>query len=201
MCGQRLGWELGHSSGMVIFPLWASIPGSAMEITTLAHNSGASERGFVKGHDTAWGWQDYRVTGSQLRLRDPLYWSVILSELFIVKLHIISPKRQISISSHTDGKDPVRGPCCARCERCWKLPCTRNVSVVCSQHLPYASRVVGRQCGPWSWTGSVQYLPRARWGETWLGRSFCVPAGLKNLMVQNHGLCCCRSEPLPGLPL
>lgn len=169
MCGQQLGWELGHSSGMVIFPLWASIPGSAMEITALAHNSGASERGFVKGHDTAWGWQDYRVTGSQLRLRDPLYWSVILSELFIFKLHVISPKRQISISSHADGKDPVRGPCCARCERCWKLPCTRSVSVVCSQRqgarLPaFTSRVLSERCpGNCPVWGLPSLLPRAEW--------------------------------------
>lgn len=73
MCGQQLGWQMGHCSAMVIFPLWASIPSSAMEITTLAHIGGASEGGFVKGYDTAWGWKDYRVTGSQLRLQESLY--------------------------------------------------------------------------------------------------------------------------------
>ena len=31
MCAQQLGWELGRCSAMVIFPLWASIPSSAME--------------------------------------------------------------------------------------------------------------------------------------------------------------------------
>lgn len=33
MCLQQLGWALGHCSSMFVFPLWASIPSSAMEKT------------------------------------------------------------------------------------------------------------------------------------------------------------------------
>lgn len=45
-------------------------------------------------------------------------------------------------------------------------------SLLAQRHLPYVSRVVGRQRGPWSQTGLVLYLPRACQGETWLRRSF-----------------------------
>lgn len=82
MRGQQLGWELGHCSAVVIFPLWASIPSSAMEITALAHTSGASEDGFVKVYDTAWGWKDFRMKGSQLRLSTDLLCLCYPSSLF-----------------------------------------------------------------------------------------------------------------------
>lgn len=74
---------------MAIFLLWAHIPSSAMEITTLVHIGVASAGGFVKGYDTAWGWKDHRVTDSQLRLQDSLYWAVmfILSKQFVFNHH------------------------------------------------------------------------------------------------------------------
>lgn len=78
MCGQQLGWELCRCSAMVIFPLWASISSSAMEIATLGHVGGASEGGFVKGYDTAWGWKGYMVTGSQL--------SVLICYVYIIRV-------------------------------------------------------------------------------------------------------------------
>lgn len=101
----------------------------------------------------------------------------ILSELFIFKLHIIRPKRQISVFSHADRKDTVHGLWSAKREWCSKLPCTQSVSVICFQLLgaQAASRspcllvflvsavlvtAGGQEEAIW---GLLSLLPRAEW--------------------------------------